>query len=310
MKKIFLPLVLMLGLGLSNVSAQEGAYLTVYGAYALPFASVNGYANQTVEANDSIFGGQTGAVSFVNSTTTTALDGDGFPIISGGNSKIGINVGKGLNFGVAFGYMFDDHFGFELGVGYLLGSKTEFLQEYINEMDPDDIITTSMSGEVSANQIRVNPSFVVSSDYKDFMPYAKFGVVIGFGTKITEFYDDKKMNGTDNITQTYESTGGVSLGLSGSLGALYNFNKKTGIFLELSLISMGYSPTKRVITQYSINGEDMLATGDFPLSSLETEYVDEVDFGDNGDKTNTTLALKGKYPMSSFNINLGVRFSF
>jgi len=314
MKKIIAPLILIVGLLFNNAYAQEGAYLNVYGAYALPMASTVDYYNSLVTAEDSVdagFGGQSGEVSYYDVTIVTVPDEDGFPITTSTVNNVKINLGKGLNFGVAFGYMFDDHFGAELGVGYFLGSKSKFTQESINEMNPADIITTTLDGEIYARQIRINPSFIVSTDYADFVPYAKFGVVLGVGTKITEMYNDQKYTvDTETVEQTYESKGGIAFGLNASIGALYKLNKKTGIFLDLTGVTMSYSPKTRTLTEYKLNGEVLDIDALFSYNSIEIEYSDEIESGDNDDKTNSTLELSRKYPFSSFGFNIGIRFSF
>jgi hypothetical protein len=313
MKKIVLPLILMIGLFIGNVSAQDGPYLTVYGAYALPMASSTALTQTITEASDSLTagpGGQSGMISFYDEIMVTTTDGDGFPVTNGTTTTSKINLGKGLNFGAAFGYMFNDHVGAEIGFGYFLGSKNTFKQENRDEQDPANPVTTSISGDISAKQFRINPTLVVSTDFKDFVPYAKFGIILGVGTKVTENYSDLKVTNDVNVEQVYESKGGLAIGLNATIGALYAFNKKTGVFLELASTSMSYSPKKRVLTAYTIDGDDMLATGRFSLSSTETEYVKEVGHTDNDVKTNSTLANRVKYPFSSFEIKLGLRFSF
>ncbi|MGB0404315.1 MAG: hypothetical protein ACPGEG_09480, partial [Salibacteraceae bacterium] len=65
------------------------------------------------------------------------------------------SLGKGLNLGVAFGYMFTENIGAEIGGSYLLGGKTKATDKY------SDGSTTEY--EVSANMIRINPSVVISA---------------------------------------------------------------------------------------------------------------------------------------------------
>jgi hypothetical protein len=311
MKKIITPLVLSIGLLFNTVYAQEGAYLNVYGAYGLPAASTTDLTSDGVFGVDTFAMQSPGDYEWYNVSTVASLNSDNEVVTTTTFEQSKVNLGKGISFGAAFGYMFDDHIGAELGVGYFLGSKSNFTQEFINEIDPSNVETTTLEGEIYANQFRLNPSLVISTDFSDFVPYAKFGVVVGIGTKVVETYTDSKYLGTENVVQEFTSKGGISFGVSAALGALYKINKKTGIFLELNTTAMSYAPKTRELTAYTINGDDEL--NDFiSVAASETEYVKDITINSTSedDPTQTTLAPQLKYPMSSFTMNLGIRFSF
>lgn len=309
MKKIITPLVLCFILLLNSASAQEGAYLNVYGAYALPAASNNDLVSDGVFDVDTFAVQTEGEYEWLDQTVTYTENGDLEGQYSVNQSVAKINLGKGLNFGVAFGYMFNDNIGAELGLGYFMGGKSSFSQEYKDEVDAT--LNSTLTGEIYANQMRINPSLVVSTDFHDFVPYAKFGVVVGFGTKVTEKYNYEE-NGY-NTNQTFESKGGIAFGVNATLGFLYQLNKKTGIFLELTSTAMSYAPKERNLTEYTVNGNNELNDLIY-LQTSKTEYVKEMDqvitMDSMDDPTQSTLAYQIKYPMSSFGLNLGVRFSF
>ena len=311
MKKIITPLVLCSGLLLNSATAQEGAYLNVYGAYALPAASTNDLVSSGVFDVDTFAVQTEGEYEWFNQTATYTENADGDGQFNVNSSVEKVNLGKGLNFGVAFGYMFNDNIGAELGLGYFLGGKGTFTQEYKDEVDATQ--NSILTGEISANQMRINPSLVVSTDFHDFVPYAKFGVVVGFGTKITETYSFEDLASDYNTVQTFESKGGIAIGVNATLGFLYQLNKKTGIFLELTSTAMSYAPKERVLTEYTVDGKNELNDLIY-LQTSKTEYVKEMDQIFNAttvdDPTQSTLAAQIKYPMSSFGVNLGVRFSF
>ncbi len=311
MKKIFLPLILVLGVFISTVSAQEGAYLNVYGSYGLAGASATNFVADGVMDVDSFAHQMTGMHEWMDYNGVMTLDGDGNFVLNSTTTTSKVNLGSGLNFGATFGYMFNDHIGAELGFGYFLGGKNTFSQEFKDETDPANVVTTTATGEIYANQFRINPMLVISTDFKDFVPYAKFGVVLGVGTKVMESYSDNKMFSADNIVQNFESKGGLSVGITGVVGALYQLNKKTGIFLELATTSMSYAPKTRTLTDYTINGDDALSPY-VSTAAKETEYSDEVSSSsaEEFDPTLSTLSTKIKYPFSTFGINLGLRFSF
>ena len=313
MKKIITPLVLSLVLIITGAKAQEGPYLNVYGSYGMPSGSMTDFTADGVEGNaDTLTAQISGAFDYFDLDVKASTVNDEV-VVNSTATTVKINLGKGLNFGVAFGYMFNDHVGAELGLGYLLGSKNKFTQTINDEIDPDNIANYTLNGEISANQFRINPSLVVSTDFKDFVPYAKFGVVLGVGTKITETYSDKKFTGADNVEQVFESTGGLAFGVSAVLGAVYQFNKKTGLFLEFASTTMSYAPKQRELTEYTVGGDSYMNNlTPYQTSAKLTEYVDSIDENniDPVDPTASTLALKLKYPFSTFAFNLGLRFSF
>lgn len=311
MKKIITPLVLCFGLLLNSATAQEGAYLNVYGAYALPAASSNDLVSDGVFDVDTFAVQTEGEYEWYDQTVTYTENGDGDGMYNVNTSVSKVNLGKGLNFGVAFGYMFNDNIGAELGLGYFLGGKSTFSQKYVDEVDAT--LNSTLTGEIYANQMRINPSLVVSTDFHDFVPYAKFGVVVGFGTKVTETYSYEDLASDYNTVQTFESKGGIAFGVNATLGFLYQLNKKTGIFLELTSTAMSYAPKERNLTAYTVGGKNELNDLIY-LQASKTEYVKELDqvitIDTVEDPTQSTLAAQIKYPMSSFGLNLGVRFSF
>jgi opacity protein-like surface antigen len=311
MKKIITPLILCFILALNSASAQEGPYITVFGGFGLAASSINSLSSDGVVGIDTLAVQSPGDYQWFDENSTISFNGDGEFVQISDYAVSTVNLGKGANFGVSIGMMFNDNIGAELGFGYLLGSKTKFKQVLVNEIDPENIETYTLTGEIHANQFRLIPSLVISTDFRNFIPYAKFGVVIGLGTKITETYDDNEYLQDSIVHQVFTSKGGIAFGVSGTLGALYQFNKKTGIFLELTTTAMSYSPKTRTLTAYSINTVDEL-NDLIPLQTRETEYVDDikVDSQKAPDPTQTTLAAKIKYPMSTFDIKLGLRFSF
>lgn len=319
MKKIITLVVLTLALNVSNSFAQEGAYLNVYGGYNFPASSVANWSASAVSGTDSNAVVVENAINWYDydsrlSVVETPAGEPDTTVLNTNTKAVDLNLGKGVTFGVSFGYMFNDHFGAELGLGYFMGSKNTFENKHVDEQVGDN--NTTSTGSMYANQIRFNPQLVVSSDFKDFMPYAKFGLIIGVGTKVTEEYTDSYFDaGTMTnikIDQTFESKGGISLGANATLGALYNFNKKTGIFLEMQLTAMSYSPKQRELTVYTTNGYDEFNAKKFPNSARLIEYVKEVNYTDAEpvDPTLSTQQTKIKYPFSTLALNLGLRFSF
>ncbi len=320
MKKLLLSSLFILTMGFfaTELFAQQGAYVNVYGSYGLAGSSVNNFQN-TIVVGSGADAEITEFLPWLDYDANTTYDADLNAITQETSNLVSLNLGKGLNFGASFGYMFNDYLGAELGLNYLLSGKTSNMYKSTDSFDPNAPVVISYEGEISASQFRINPMIVVSTDFMDFVPYAKFGVMVGIGTKINETYTDKTTPDV-TIVQKFESDGGIALGVNAVFGALYKLNKKTGIFLELSSTSMSYSPKTRTITDYTttiVNGTSTSEVNElideaFPYSAKVTEYTDEITEYSTGsvDPTLSTLAMKIKYPFSTFGFNLGVRFSF
>ena len=170
------------------------AYVNVYGSFGLAASSVNNFI--TTNTMGSGAAAYNSPIFWSDYTYNVSLSGTEV-VEQSTENLVSLNLGKGLNFGASFGYMFNDYLGAELGLNYLIGGKTSYTEQYTNALDPANPEVTSFDGEISATQFRFNPMIVVSTDFMDFVPYAKFGVMIGIGTKISETYTD---NTTPDVT--------------------------------------------------------------------------------------------------------------
>ena len=166
MKKILLGIAATAILSLQyNVKAQtvstpagSGFYIDVNAGYNMPMApqSVGFFGWNTWES---------GLVNFERTTTEDKYD------------DVVLSLGKGANFGANIGYMFTKNLGAELGINYLLGSKSTAVQK---RTDGTDIVNQ----EISAKIIQLSPTFVLRGNYAKINPYAKAGLVFGLGTKV------------------------------------------------------------------------------------------------------------------------------
>lgn len=212
--------------------------------------------------------------------------------------QIHTSLGKGLNFGAAFGYMFTENIGAELGASYLLGSKTKASDTYSNGSTTDY--------EISANMLRINPSIVIAAGGEKLKPYAKVGVVFGFGS-VKYNMTDKDAGDTEIMTM--KLNGGVAIGLTSSLGATFDLSDKLALFGELNMINLSYAPTKGEMTEYTYNGADELSS--LTTSEKEIEFVDSVtyDYNNPSSSSEPNKVLKERLPFGSLGLNVGVRFN-
>lgn len=224
---------------------------------------------------------------------------DGFYNYTGGQNsstseQIYFSLGKGVNFGAAFGYMFNEHVGAELGLSYLLGGKTKSKDEYIGG-------TTDYN--LSSNMFRFIPTVVISAGTEGVNPYAKFGFVIGTGAVKMELEDN---DDGDVIISKMKLNGGAAFGINGAIGAIFELSESISLYGELNAINMSYAPKKGEFTEASYNGIDVLPN--MTTSDKEVEYVDELiyNYGSPQPDSQPSQELKYKLPFGSIGINFGV----
>ena len=269
-----LMILLCASLNFTAVMAQ-GAYFTLGGGYNLPTST------QTLDAlsfSDEI----------MTENTTTYKQNY-------------VSLGKGLSVGGAFGYMFNENIGAELGISYLMGSTWESKMAY------NDFATSMTStDEISSKMTRINPQFVFSMEANKLTPYAKVGLLLGMGSMSL----NSKVEYLDGvIEQTTIFNGGVATGFTTTIGASYAINDKISLFGDLNMVNMSYSPTKGIMSKYAENGVDLLSLMD-PIEK-EIQFVDTYVEDDNIQPsiTEPSKALKIKFPFSSVGVHIGVKYT-
>ncbi len=224
---------------------------------------------------------------------------DDYKLVKGSGS-----FGKGIQVNASIGYMFNSNIGAELGIGYLIGSKTTDTYKYTYQSTFSEI-KSSMSG----NMIRLSPALKITKTFGNIKPYMRTGLVIGVAPKLTEKHKSEMSTFAYSIIETQtEYTGGIALGFSGSLGADYSITDKIGIFAEFSVINQSWAPKKSKYTKYLDNGTDQLPV--MNTSAKETEYFESF-YTDiqNPDHSSPLKQLKQYYPFSSVGLNFGLHLN-
>lgn len=211
--------------------------------------------------------------------------------------QIDVSFGKGLNLGVAFGYMFNENIGLELGISYLIGAKT-----IANYKSSDEVRDYTLS----SNMLRINPSLIIAAGFEKINPYAKVGMVIGSGSAMYEYYENDE---GDIKTRKMKLNGGLAFGLSSAVGIMFNLSDKMSFFGELNMINLSYAPTKGELVEAYDEGIDLLPL--MTVRDIKTEFVDGYTYNVN-DATNYSIPkteLKERLPFGSFGVNIGFRFN-
>ena len=275
MKKLVLSAFTIVGLlATQGIIAQEsGAYVKVNVGY--DFAT----DKQTWDANTT-----------QNTTTSSTTE------------IVNLSLGKGINFGGAFGYNFNKNVGAEIGVGYLLGGETTATDKQLN-------------GEInkltiSAKMLQIKPTLVISAGMEKINPYAKFGLLLTSGT-ITGNENNTSTGGSREIITEFK--GGIQLGFQSGLGLEYKLSDNLGIFGELNLNSLSYSPNQSTITKdetktggtvrNNLIGEDVY--------DIKTVYEDSITSSTSApDRNAPRKQLKFSLPFGSLGLNFGVKYNF
>jgi Outer membrane protein beta-barrel domain len=211
-----------------------------------------------------------------------------------------IGWGRGVNVGASIGYQFNDFLQAELGFGYLLGlDRTIEYTSSSTETISGVTISTSEKGEdvYSSGFLQIMPALTVGAFANDFAPYARFGVLIGFGGGAIETTSTSTISTTFlGVTSTTTSTGtgtntysgGIAFGFQGALGARYNVSESFGIFAEIVSNNWTNNPT----------------TLEIEAGGTTTEY-------DLVDKPESATELQDtRNALNSLGINVGINFSF
>jgi outer membrane protein W len=210
--------------------------------------------------------------------------------------QINLSLGRGLNAGASFGYFFNDNVGLDLGVNYLLGSKT---------MATDDYVGGKTEITYSGNMIRLNPSLILRAKSGKLNPYVHFGFIAGVGSIHSGFKD---IDMGDVMLIKIKLNGGIALGLSSAVGVDYKLNDKVALFGEINAVNMSYAPSYGKAIEASYNGVDALP--DMTTSDKEFEFLNSyTETTATPPDSQPTKALKQKYPFSSVGLNLGLRIA-
>jgi hypothetical protein len=264
----------------TNNSFAQGAYVHVNAGLAFPMSS------QSLDILD--FNNYESNSTGTSSTTTS--------------EQVSVSLGKGLNIGGAFGYMFNEHIGAELGLSYLIGGKSEATESYISPSS-----NSTYNYTLSSKMLRIMPSLVIAAGGDKINPYAKFGVVIGSGSVL---YETNSNSDGDISVDNFVFSGGMALGLTSALGAQLNLSDNMSLFGEVNMINMSYAPTKGEYTVSTYNGIDQLAT--MTTNEKEVEFVDSYTYNSASPTPDSQpdQDLKIRLPFGSLGINVGLKISF
>jgi hypothetical protein len=217
------------------------------------------------------------------------------------NELVKGSYGKGAEFALYGGYMIHSNLGAELGFSYLAGAK--WSGSYIKETVMSDQTT------YSARMMRLSPGVRVTFGEHSIKPYMRLGLVIGLGGKITADETIQDMQSNTTTLKTTRYTGGISMGLRSSIGAMFKLSDLISLFGEINVVSQSLGATSSNVTAYSVNGADKLST--LTTSQKQTAYSSSYSstYSSGPSISDPAQALKSYRPFSSLGLEIGVHFT-
>ncbi|MCX6226595.1 MAG: outer membrane beta-barrel protein, partial [Bacteroidia bacterium] len=233
--KIAITIMVLAASLLSNRTYSQGIYAKINAGYGLNMGSQR--------------------INYFN-FTNFSID-----TVSSTKEQVNTSLGKGFVVEGAVGYMFNKNIGAEIGISYLLGAKTKTNQV---------LYGTLRNNSLSANMLRLNPSLVISCGFDKINPYARFGLIVGFG-KI-RYEDDYTSSGGIVVSEKMEFNGGIAWGLTAGAGASFNISKMLALFGEINMVNLSYAPTHGKLTESTFHGTDRLPN--LTKNEKEVDFVD------------------------------------
>jgi hypothetical protein len=282
MKKItFIAVCLFTG-AVANNSVAQGVYFGVTGGYGFPAAKH----------------------SFLSdSKSTTGTSGTTYE-----DKSHPVSFGKGINAGLYAGYMLGKNVGAELGFSYLLGSKNTFTDESSNSAAS---ASSKTEDTWKAHMIRIVPGLRMTAGEDKIHPYMHTGLIIGLGGKITNdtHTEDSDPSGSMISDESWEYTGGISLGFQAGVGINYMISDKIGIFAEACGNYQNWAMKKGSMTAYTVDGMDQMSMLDVADKEIEFVDTDTYDSSSPANPSQPSTTTKFYMPLSSIGVNIGLHIA-
>jgi hypothetical protein len=184
----------------------------------------------------------------------------------------------------------------QLDAAYLNGKKNA-----LNTMNG----TSYLNANFYSRFYDVSPMIRFTATEIKIKPYVAVGPIFGFG----KFYRDADLGttgATNTTTSRREYKGSFAFGSKAELGVQLQEGKIT-YYVQLTAISMGYSPTSSELTSYFSNSSNLLSA--LTVAQKKSVYVNSVTSSGTVDPNQPTPILKSSYNFDSFSLNVGVMIS-
>lgn len=264
--KILFTLVLLC---LINLVHAQSSYLRFSTGYGLPYGQQKVGEDYTYE-------------SFSNKEIRKSVFG---------------SLGEGLYISAGYGQQIKGPYGWDIEASYMASFESEL------QIDDQGYQTGTL--DYDATGFVITPSITLSAtSLKKVSPYARLGPTVGFYT--IEYTESFLLMESNHYSYAEKYSGGVSIGLRGTVGFIVNNTKRMQFFTEMNFATQNYSPTKGEITRYSDDWGNQLPT----LSSEEKNFKFERTVTQRDSDPANYTRTKVLFPLSSLALMVGVRYSF
>ena len=195
-------------------------------------------------------------------------------------TSVKYNLGNGFNGALTGAYMFGEHIGAGLDIGYLLSAKTHL---------EDNGSNSGSSLDMTAKMLSFTPNIRLSANSGKINPYCKFGLVIGSPT-IT-WKESESGSGARAGNSVLKLYGNMAIGWYGAFGLQYALSDKMMLNAELFSRNVSFAPKTAENTETYV-GEQK-----------EPTYT----FVKTVDKSSSATTINQMYfPISSVGIMVGI----
>ncbi|GGG47160.1 outer membrane beta-barrel protein [Bizionia arctica] len=228
------------------------------------------------------------------------------------------SYGEGANFQLRGTYFFNESFGVDLGVGYLLGTDQTISEVNLPGYEVD--------AKARARAYGASASLVYKFTNN---VYGRFGALIKIAGKTEAIVSQKETfssataqalglpEGSYSQTNyTEDFHGKFPLGFVGALGYKYALNDNFSLFIEAEYYGISLKRKDSELTEFNTDfvlpDGTVAAAGVYSLDNLPAGYNKETTYVDSISTTNTDSSqkLSEKVPYSSFGLNFGVTYKF
>lgn len=281
------------------VSAQSSFYIKLGGGYSFPLSS-HDLGTSSEETLLRTINPETGAY---------------VPAIIRKDSEVRGSYGTGLNISGAVGYNFTDVVGVEMIANYINGKEHKISSLTQDLLDDGNTVTTTnkaFSNMTSASTVMlISPSFRLTVPGDLFRPYLSAGPLLGFVTIKNEYYTRSDYDNVWEETMHEKFSGGLSIGMRGTLGVDIRLSDVLALFSEVAFNSISYYPKEKEITQYVVNGENKLPA--MSEQDRRTVYVKSISTDsrtlDTENAAEPGKAIRISFPVSNVMANIGMKLT-
>lgn len=195
------------------------------------------------------------------------------------------SYGRGLNATVSFGHKFNDFFGAEMGVSYLLGASQTTKDFTAADGDFD-------KSETYTRQLRLKPALWFEAGKGKIVPFSRLGLVIPVAGAS---YGERDSNNPAGLSAAVpllypdavafrgesKANGKFGIGFEGGVGAKFSLSDNMALSAELFYTALRVKRKSYEVTKAILMDADGTEIDVLPLLSLGgvyqyTEYKDEI----------------------------------